>query len=65
MWHKAWIGASWQTDWESLGGVFTSGPTVVAWGLNRLDVFGVGTDNAVYHMAWTGAAWQAKWESLG
>jgi len=35
------------------------------WGANRLDSFGLGTDNAVYHKAWTGTGWQADWESLG
>jgi hypothetical protein len=33
-----------------------SGP-VVAWGANRLDVFVIGTDRALYHKYWTGAAW--------
>jgi hypothetical protein len=33
-----------------------SGP-VVAWGANRLDVFAIGTDRALYHKYWTGAAW--------
>jgi hypothetical protein len=29
-------------------------------GANRLDVFDLGTDNAMYHKAWMGgAAWQA------
>ena len=38
---------------------------VVAWGPNRLDVFGLGTDNAMYHKAWMGSGWQAQWEDLG
>jgi hypothetical protein len=33
-----------------------SGP-VVAWGANRLDVFVLGTNRAVYHKWWNGAAW--------
>jgi ABC-type taurine transport system substrate-binding protein len=33
-----------------------SGP-VVAWGPNRLDVFVIGTDSALYHKWWDGAAW--------
>jgi hypothetical protein len=37
----------------------------VAWGPNRLDLFGLGTDNAMYHKAWNGSAWDAGWESLG
>ena len=34
--------------WESLGGVLTSPPDVVSWGKDRLDVFGLGTDSAVW-----------------
>jgi hypothetical protein len=33
-----------------------SGP-VVSWGANRLDVFVVGTDSALYHKWWSGSAW--------
>jgi hypothetical protein len=35
-------------QWESLGGVLTSQPSVVSWGSNRLDVFGLGTDSAAW-----------------
>jgi hypothetical protein len=38
---------------------------VVSWGPNRLDAFGLGTNNAMYHKAWTGTSWQADWEDLG
>ncbi len=34
----------------------TSGP-VVAWGANRLDVFVVGADRALYHKWWNGSSW--------
>ena len=57
MYHKAWDG-DWHpsvTDWERLGGVFYSPPAVTAWGSNRLDIFGLGTDWAMYHKAWDGA----------
>jgi len=30
---------------------------VVAWGPNRLDVFVIGTDSALYHKWWSGSAW--------
>jgi hypothetical protein len=36
----------------------------VAWGPNRLDVFGLGTDNQMFHKAWNGSAWSG-WEGLG
>jgi hypothetical protein len=29
----------------------------VAWGPNRIDIFGLGTDNAMYHQAWDGKEW--------
>jgi len=34
--------------WENLGGILTSPPSVVSWGPNRLDVFGKGTDSALW-----------------
>ncbi|SAL87993.1 hypothetical protein AWB67_07514 [Caballeronia terrestris] len=40
----------------------------VSWGPNRLDIFGVGTDNQMYHKAWNGTCWlpsQREWEPLG
>jgi hypothetical protein len=40
----------------------------VAWGSNRLDIFGLGTDHQMFHKAWTGSAWapsQTGWEPLG
>jgi hypothetical protein len=50
--------------WYSLGGVFTSGPAVASWGVNRLDVFARGGDNALWHKAWTGTGWSG-WYTLG
>ncbi|RSM61647.1 hypothetical protein DMB66_24335 [Actinoplanes sp. ATCC 53533] len=43
-------------------------PKVTSWGANRLDIFGLGTDRAMYHKAWTGNAWAPSpldWERLG
>ncbi|MCC6361998.1 MAG: zinc metalloprotease [Bryobacterales bacterium] len=37
-------------------GTPASGP-VVSWGANRLDVFVIGTDRALYHKWWNGSAW--------
>src|ERR1035438_5245772 len=65
MYHKAWLGNSWQPQWEYLGGKFNSPPAVASWAANRLDVFGLGTDNAMYHKAWLGNSWQPQWEGLG
>ena len=37
----------------------------VSWGANRLDIFGIGLDNAMYHRAWDGSAWSRDWQGLG
>jgi hypothetical protein len=55
--------ASWN-GYESLGGILSSQPRVVAWAPNRLDVFALGTDSALYHRWWNGSTW-GGWESLG
>jgi len=61
LYHRWWDGSSWG-GWESLGGILESplnGPRLatnsvdaVAWAANRLDIFGVGTDSALYHRWW-------------
>ena len=40
-----------------MGGVCVGAPRVCSWGPNRLDVFVVGTDSALYHKWWDGSAW--------
>ena len=50
-------------DWESQGGVLTSGPGVSSWSSGRLDVFVRGTDSALWHK-WYENGW-SDWESLG
>jgi Zn-dependent M28 family amino/carboxypeptidase len=35
-----------------------SGKPVVSWGPNRLDVFAIGTDGAMYHRWWNGSTWE-------
>jgi hypothetical protein len=48
--------------------VFNSPPAVVAWGSNRLDIFGLGTDDQMYHKAWDGTQWLPSltdWDALG
>jgi len=42
--------------------------SAVSWYYDRLDIFGLGTDDAFYHKAWTGNAWASSpsgWEYLG
>ncbi len=41
---------------------------VVSWGSNRLDVFGLGLDSAMYHKWWDGSNWGPSvtdWQLLG
>ena len=43
-------------------------PVVVSWDINRLDVFGLGTDNALYRKFWDGHQWNPSltgWERQG
>jgi hypothetical protein len=63
MHHMAWNGLRW-SEWEDRGGRLIGAPRSVSWGPNRIDVFGVGTDNALFHMAWDGLGWSG-WERLG
>ena len=40
----------------------------VSWDVNRLDIFGLGTNNEMFHKAWDGSAWRPSptaWEPLG
>ena len=46
-----------------MGGVFTSAPAAVSSGPNHIDVFGRGTDNAIWHTYWDGS-WHG-FDSLG
>ena len=50
-------------DWESQGGVLTSGPAASSWAPGRLDVFARGTDSALWHK-WYESGW-SEWEALG
>lgn len=52
------------SNWENLGGQLLFGPTVCSRGPNKLDVFGVGLDSALWHRLWNGNKW-SEWENLG
>ncbi|WP_233591968.1 M43 family zinc metalloprotease [Corallococcus sp. AB011P] len=45
---------------ESAPRITPAGP-IVSWGADRLDIFALGMDSALYHKAWDGNAW---WPSL-
>ncbi|HYS42209.1 MAG TPA: hypothetical protein VEO01_41845, partial [Pseudonocardiaceae bacterium] len=66
--HTAWIGGVWgqwdQNEGHPAPGIAAgSAPALSSWGVNRLDLFVRGTDNAVDHAAWQGGGW--PWESRG
>lgn len=52
----------------SKGGDFSSFPAVVSWDANRLDIWGVDSDDQLAHQTWYGSGWYpdyASWEVLG
>ena len=53
------------TGWQPVGGCFTSAPAVVKWSSSRIDIFGLGSNRAMYHRAWENGAWIIDWEGLG
>lgn len=54
-------GSFW-SSFSKLGGSLSSAPAVSSWGVNRLDVFARGQDNALYHM-WFDGAWH-NWAGI-
>jgi hypothetical protein len=66
--HRAWDDTRWQ-GWERLGGAFLYAPAISSSHTGQLDVFGVGTDHALWHGycvdgTCTGGSWHL-WERLG
>jgi hypothetical protein len=63
--------AGWPGKVEHLGGTFASPPVAVALGADRLEVFGLGLDYALYHKSYNAQAdaagnhWSPAWENLG
>jgi hypothetical protein len=52
-------------NYVDLGGVFTSPPIAASMNSSRVDVFGLGTDYALYHRFFNGTTWSSGWENLG
>lgn len=74
--YKFYDGQSWNpspVNWYNKGpGHHFQGsyvrPSVVSWGENRVDIFGVDYNDDLVHQAWTGSAWypsSTDWEILG
>jgi len=54
---------TWST-WESLNGHLTASPGTVSWGTGHIDVFGRGSNGALYQKTYDNSAWSG-WTSLG
>ena len=66
MYFRVWAFNKWAPpSWQSLGGKFKSDPAAVTWAPDRIDIFGIGMNGAMYHKALTAQGWQPSWESLG
>ena len=55
---------AWFAGWQSLGGSFTTAPSIAAIASNRLAVAGRGVDGSTYIKIWDGQTWSA-WGNLG
>ncbi|KAL8702455.1 MAG: hypothetical protein Q9201_004379 [Fulgogasparrea decipioides] len=78
-WYKYYDGEAWRPDvlgWYdkgpgdsgTSGRYFSSNPSVVSWGTNRLDIFGETVHGELLHQAWAESTWYpdaAEWECLG
>jgi hypothetical protein len=55
------------SDWQSLGGVFTTPPHIVSFGPanKQAFVFAVGTDQALWYRQFDGSVTWSPWQSLG
>jgi hypothetical protein len=52
-------------DWQSLGGTFMSTPAAIAREDDRVDIFGVGMDRAMYTKSIVGSEVGSDWQRLG
>jgi hypothetical protein len=62
LWNE--VAVKFASRWESLGGKLASGATAASSAANRLDVFAIGSNQALYHLNWDGTRWSG-WQSLG
>lgn len=62
--HKSYDSLTGWTGWNSIGGKLTSNIAITSLAFNDLQVFGRGTDNAMWWNQWDGVGWFG-WVSLG
>jgi hypothetical protein len=61
-------GTTWSTGWQDLGGTFRGVPSIEESLPDQIEIFVVGTDNAVYHKKWDGTQWipsGTNWDNFG
>ena len=48
------------SSWTTLAGTvqFGGDPKAISWGTNRIDLFAVGSDGALWHKYWDGSSWK-------
>lgn len=63
MYYKTFNESGWGNDWTSIGGNFTSAPTIAATGDAGFHCFGMGADGTVKHKAWGGDSNDESWEA--
>lgn len=52
--------------WVALKGKFTGDSlTAASWANGRIDVFGIGTDSALWHLWYLDGNWSTSWENVG
>ncbi|KAK4503661.1 hypothetical protein PRZ48_004576 [Zasmidium cellare] len=64
--HLYWDGHGWNgwEDWNEKDVTFSSPPSIVSWGPDRFDVFGIDADSNVWHKYWDGQKYSDGWEIL-
>ena len=62
IWHKS-SNYDQFSEWELLGGKFTSSPAVAVLNNSRIDIFVKGMEFALWHKWWNGVVWSV-WEKI-
>jgi peroxiredoxin len=63
--YHMWKDSAGTHSWENLGGVLTSSPAATAPTTGVIDVYGRGSNGALYQKEYSSTAWGSSWTSLG
>ena len=58
LWKRSWNAKGGWVNWEDLGGLIVSRPSVTTWAENRIDVFALGWKNNVVQKTYDGGSWK-------